>query len=111
MFNIAYMYEHGLGVTRNFYTAERFYAIASKLEMNAKMLISLVLFRIRIKSIWQTIINSIKAFINLFMSIFSTTLIEAISKNGFDLIVEERETIFIIMAAIIIVIITRTHLH
>ncbi|KAF1740817.1 hypothetical protein MXB_2315, partial [Myxobolus squamalis] len=111
MFNMGYMYEHGLGVTRNFNTAERFYAIASKLEMNAKMLISLVLFRVRIKSIWQIIIKSIKAFKTLFMSIFSSTLIEAISKNGFDIIVEEREIIFIIVAAILIVIITRTHLH
>jgi len=64
LYNLAWMHENGVGLTQDFHLAKRYYDLALETNEEAYLPVSLSLFKLRLRSAWNTLthgrVNSIQ---------------------------------------------------
>ncbi|CAF3921824.1 unnamed protein product, partial [Adineta steineri] len=61
MFNLAYMYEKGLGLKRDLHLAKRFYDMAVEANSDAYLPVTIVLFKLYLESIYEKLFSNDKS--------------------------------------------------
>lgn len=65
MFNLGYMHEQGLGMSKDMHLAKRCYDLAAETSVDAKVPVALALFKLNVMSSMQTLheVSDIVSFI------------------------------------------------
>jgi len=57
LYNLAWMHENGIGLTQDFHLAKRYYDLALETNEEAYLPVTLSLFKLRLRSAWNTLTN------------------------------------------------------